>query len=300
MKAKSAIGAIVAGAAVLISAMWIAPAAIAAEESAVDVVAKIAPADVAASIDTPLLAGGQSTVMINRLKVEVSAAAADGVSISTGDGSATIGLPFADEVSAASSTDPGTVTYDNGNSSSSVVLVHYTGSVQIATVIGSATAPTRYDYPIDLPDASSLVLRDGGAAVIDDETGEVLGSFAAPWAKDSAGKDVPTRYELNGQTLTQVVDHDSSFTYPVVADPTYTTHVSYLSKAQVVSMYNGLKGISSACSVAPIPWPASIACLGLAPAAQVEKAYWNKWRLKVTYYNCGFNYCSYTTYTAVP
>ncbi|MFE7196542.1 hypothetical protein [Microbacterium oxydans] len=136
--------------------------------------------------------------------------------------------------------------------------------------------------------------------MIDDETGEVLGSFAAPWAKDSAGKDVPTRYELNGQTLTQVVDHDSSSTYPVVADPTYTTHVSYLSKAQVVSMYNGLKGISSACSVAPIPWPASIACLGLAPAAQVEKAYWNKWRLKVTYDTCGFNYCSYTTYTAVP
>lgn len=252
------------------------------------------------AIDSPLITGGESTVTLDQLEVEVSTAAADGVSISAGEGVATIGLPFADKASSGSSTDPGTVTYDNGNSTSSVVLVHDTGSVQVATVIDSAAAPSRFDYRIDLPEASTLVLRDGGAAVIDDATGEVLGSFAAPWAKDSSGKDVPTRYELDGQTLTQVVDHDSSFAYPVVADPTYTTYVSYLSKAQVVTMYNGLKGLSSACSVAPIPWPASIACLGLAPAAQVEKAYWNKWRLKVTYYNCGFNYCSYTTYTAVP
>lgn len=62
----------------------------------------------------------------------------------------------------------------------------------------------------------------------------------------------PAAIARASQTLTQVVEHDSSFTYPVVADPTYTTHVSYLSKAQVVSMYNG------------------------------------------------FNYCSYTTCTAVP
>ncbi|MGO2643131.1 hypothetical protein [Brevibacterium aurantiacum] len=291
---------VAAGAAALLSAMWIAPVAVADEESAVDVVAKVVPADVTAAIDTLLLADGGGTVTIDQLEVEVSAVAADGVSISTGDGVATIGLPFADEADVGSSTDPGTVTYDNGNSTSSVVLVHDTGSVQVATVIDSAAAPSRYDYPIDLPEGSGLVLRDGGAVVIDDATGEVLGSFAAPWAKDATGKDVPTRYELDGQTLTQIVDHDSSFAYPVVADPTYTTHVSYLSKSQVVTMYNGLKGISNACSVAPIPWPASIACLGLAPTAQVEKAYWNKWRLKVTYYNCGFNYCSYTTYTAVP
>lgn len=291
---------VAAGTAALVSTMWIAPVAIAGQDSAVDVVAKVAPTDVASTIDAPLLAGEESAVILDQLEVEMSAAAADGVSISAGEGVAIIRLPFADRAGAGYSTDPGTATYENGNSTSSVVLVHETGSVQVATVIDSAAAPSRYDYPIDLPEGSSLVLQDGGAAVIDDATGEVLGSFAAPWAKDATGKDVPTRYELNGHTLTQVVDHDSRFAYPVVADPTYTTHVSYLSKAQVVTMYNGLKGISSACGAAPIPWPASIACLGLAPAAQVEKAYWNKWRLKVTYYNCGFNYCSYTKYTAVP
>lgn len=280
--------------------MWITPVAIAGEESAIDAVAQVAPADVASAIDAPLLAGGESDATVGQREIEVSETAADGVSISTGDGMTTIGLPFADKASPGSSTDHGTLTYENGNSTSSVVLVHEAGSLQIATVIDSSSAPTRYDYPINLPEASSLVPMDDGAAVVDDATGEVLGTFAAPWAKDATGKDVPTHYELNGQTLTQVVDHDSSFSFPVVADPTYTTHVSYLSKAQVVNMYNGLKGFSSACSVFPIPYPINIACLGIAPAAQVEKAYWSKWRLKVTYYNCGFNYCSYTTYTAVP
>lgn len=237
---KASVG-VATGAAVLLSTLWVAPVAIADEESAVDAVAKVAPADVAATIDTPLLAGGERTVTIDRLEVEVSSSAADGVSVSAGEGVATIGLPFANEAGDGSSTDPGTVTYDNGNSTSSVVLVHDSGSVQVATVIDGAIAPTRYDYPLDLPEGASLVLRDGGAAVIDDATGETLGSFAAPWARDATGKDVPTRYEQNGQTLTQIVDHDSNFTYPMIADPTYTTHVSYLSKAQVVTMYNGLK-----------------------------------------------------------
>lgn len=289
-----------AGAAVLMSFGWLPPTAIADEVTTVDVIAGVAPSDVAAAIDAPLLLGGESTKSIEGLAVGVSAEATDGVSVSTGEGVATIGLPFATEAGRGSSTDPGTVTYDNRNATSSVVLVHDTGTVQVATVIENADAPTRYDYPISLPEASSLVLLEGGAAVVDDSTGETLGSFAAPWAKDAAGRDVPTRFEVNGSTLTQIVDHHSSFAYPIVADPTYTTSVIYLSKAQVVSMYNGLKGVSNACSLSPIPYPISIACLGFAPPAQVEKAYWNKWRIKVTYYDCGFNYCSYTTYTAVP
>ncbi|MBT2495684.1 hypothetical protein J7E45_08690 [Microbacterium sp. ISL-59] len=287
------------GAAVLLSIVWVAPGAVADEETTVDVVANATPADVAAAVDVPLLGAGESAIAIDRLEVEVSSEAAHGVSISAGEGTATIGLPFAGEANAGVSTEPGTVTYDNGNATSSVVLLHESGSVQIAAVIDSADAPIRYDYPLDLPEASSIVLRDGGAAVIDDATGEVLGSFAAPWAKDATGKGVPTRYELNGETLTQIVEHDSSFAYPVVADPTYTTSVIYLSRAQVVSMYNGLKGLNGVCSAFPIPWPASIACAGLAPGAQIEKAYWQKLRIKVTYFNCGFNYCSYTTYTAV-
>lgn len=249
-------------------------------------------------MDTHLL--NTETITLDQVRVDVSPTATDGVTVATGEGATTIGLPFSDEAGGGVSTKPGTVTYDNQNATSSVVLVHDTGAVQVATVIESAAAPTRFDYPLDLPPASSLVLRGDGAAVVDDASGEVLGTFAAPWAKDANGKHVPTRYVVEGSTLTQIVDHRSEFAYPVVADPSYTVSVIWISHAQVVNMYNGLKGIGSVCTVLPIPWPASIACSGLAPAAQIEKAYWNGWRIKVTYYNCGFNYCSYTTYTAAP
>lgn len=289
-----------AGAAVLLSMVWISPAAIADEETLVDAVAEAAPHDVAAAVDVPLLVGEKGDLSIEGLAIEVSADATAGVSVSTGEWGATIGLPFADEAREGASTTNGAVEYDNGNASSSVVLVHDTGSVQVATVIDNAEAPTRYDYPIDLPEGSSLALRDGGVAVVDDASGDVLGSFAAPWAKDAAGQDVSTHYELNGDVLTQVVDHDSNFVYPVVADPVYTTSTIYLSHATVVQMYKGMNNVSSICTVLPVPYWVGVACAGFPGKSAVEQAYWQNKRVKVTYHSCGFNYCSYNVFTAVP
>lgn len=290
-----------AGSVVLLSALWLSPPAFANEESKVDVVANVAPTDVAAAVDSPLLAAGETEVILDELVIEAPSDATDGLSVSLGTDVTTIGLPFAESAEEGVSTDPGTVTFDNGNATSSVVIVHESGKVQVATVIDSADAPTRFEYPVETPDGANLVLRDGRAVVVDDTTGEVRGAFDAPWAKDANGKSVPTHYELNGQTLTQVVDHNSSFAYPVVADPAYATYVSYISNAGVVNMYNGLKGISNGCSVLPIPYPINIACLGFAPASEIEKAYHYGWRLKVTTtYTCPFNYCSSTSYKAVP
>lgn len=53
--------------------------------------------------------------------------------------------------------------------------------------------------------------------------GNLIGGFTPAWATDANGNDVPTRYELNGSTLTQIVDHQSAdVAYPVVADPAYS------------------------------------------------------------------------------
>lgn len=47
-----------------------------------------------------------------------------------------------------------------------------------------------------------------------------LGRIAAPWARDATGRAVPTRYEIRGSTLVQVVEHrGGNVSYPVVADP---------------------------------------------------------------------------------
>lgn len=298
---KISVGA-AAGAAVLLSVALVSPAAAAStdEQSLVDVVAEAAPQDVDAAVEASLLSEEAGVLSVQGLSIGVSSDADSGISISTDTGVANIGLPFAASAGAGVSTAPGTVTYDNKNSTSSVVLVHDTGSVQVATVIEDPNAPTRYDYPIGVPEGAHLELQDGIVSVIDDVSTEVLGTFAAPWAKDASGQDVPTRYELNGNTLTQIVDHNSSVAYPVVADPVYTTSTIYLSHTTVVNMYNGMNNIDDICTIIPVSYWVGIACSGFPGAEAVEQAYWQNKRVKVTYHSCGFNYCSYNTFAAVP
>lgn len=94
------------------------------------------------------------------------------------------------------------------------------GSLQIATILESKRAPERYAYEIDVPEGSSLVPMED-SVVIKDAAGNFEGIFIPPWAKDSAGKKIPTHYEVEGNTLVQVVDHKSmaNVSYPIVADP---------------------------------------------------------------------------------
>lgn len=287
------------GAAVLLAVLCgTAPVAVADEPDAVDVVAAAAPGDIASAADVALLDGGPASVLIDGLSIEVPDDARDGLAISAGAGEVTIGLPFAAAAGEGEATAPGTATYDNGNDTSSVVVVHETGALQVATVIDDASAPTRYDYPIDVPAGASLQASDAGAVVVD-AAGEVLGTFAAPWAKDADGRDVPTRYEVHGATLTQVVEHDADFAYPIVADPVYTTSTIYISKATVKQMYQGMNGIGNVCTVLPVPYWVGIACSGFPGRQAVEQAYWQNKRIKVSYVSCGFNYCSHNTFSVV-
>ncbi|MFD6816597.1 hypothetical protein ACFWCH_06765 [Microbacterium sp. NPDC060132] len=267
--------------------------------SPLDALESANPASVVSAVEEPMTSEGLDAT-IGTVSLSVPADAAAGISVGVGSGEIGIGLPFASNASDGFSEASGTVTFDNQNGTKTVAVVQASGRLQVASVLSGPSSPTSYEYPIDLPSGASLQASDGGINVVDNATGEVLGVFAAPWAEDAEGRSVPTRYEVRDSSIIQVVEHRSAaYSYPVIADPTYTTSVIYLSRAQVINMYKGLKNINNICGLFPIPYPAGIACAGLAPAAEVEKAYWQKLRIKVTYYNCGFNYCSYTTFKAV-
>lgn len=50
---------------------------------------------------------------------------------------------------------------------------------------------------------------------------------SSPWAKDTNGTNVPTWFETDGFSLTQVIDHKSgNFVYPITADPSFWGFVS--------------------------------------------------------------------------
>lgn len=169
------------------------------------------------------VAGSAATDENDGLSVTVPTDAVDGIQLTGGDASAlTVGLPFARTASdAAESQVAGVVVYDNNNGSSTVPVIR-DGGVQINTVIDNAGAPKRYDYPMGLPWGQNLQMNADGSVIAAGVEGAVSAYVEAPWAKDANGNPVPTHYEINGSTLTQVIDFTANTAFPVVADPKVT------------------------------------------------------------------------------
>lgn len=181
-----------------------------------------------------------------------------------------IELPFAEDASPAKVDGSGAVSYDNNNGSTSVAVANADGSLTVATVIGDESAPTRYDYAYSLPAGGALVADANGGVLVVDVTGFPMATVEAPWAYDANGNAVPTRFEINGSTLTQIVDH-SGAAYPVVADPTVnyywwgsTTKFSRSETRNIANASGDAQVIVVVCALASGPF--ALAC-GLATLA---------------------------------
>jgi hypothetical protein len=92
--------------------------------------------------------------------------------------------------------------------------------VRIHAVLKSSHADREYSYSVAVPSGGTIrAMANGGLAVLGPNE-SLIGGFAPPWAKDSDGNAVPTRYEIRANTVVQIIEHTSGhYTYPVVADP---------------------------------------------------------------------------------
>lgn len=134
----------------------------------------------------------------------------DGAEISVGIDAAVSGASLAVGGHAAA--------FAHADGDASVVNLNDDGSLRITSVLQSAQSQDSFSYTYTGVD---LVLFQDGGVVGYDESGAVQLVVDLPWAFDASGAPVPTWYELDGNVLTQVVDHSSgSFQYPIVADPT--------------------------------------------------------------------------------
>ncbi|MDZ4044838.1 MAG: DUF2599 domain-containing protein [Rhodoglobus sp.] len=129
-----------------------------------------------------------------------------------------------DSESAHVSTPEGTVSLGVTASTDSVLsepILMEDGSALVAIVINEPVADTAFRMPLELPDAAAATLEDDGSVLIMNPEGEFIAGIARPWARDVNGSDVPTSFELDGDTLIQHVDLTSVpvDAYPVVADP---------------------------------------------------------------------------------
>lgn len=154
--------------------------------------------------------------------VSVPVDADDLVGITNREGiSVGVGLPFSESSSNGAVTGSGAVVYDNNNGTSTMPVIKGDGGVQITTVIESVEAPERFEYDLTIPAGATVQQFESGVVLILDANGELVAGAAPPWAKDASGADLPTRYEVDGSKLVQVVEHrgNTSVQYPVVADP---------------------------------------------------------------------------------
>jgi hypothetical protein len=108
---------------------------------------------------------------------------------------------------------------------SSVVTESVADGVRNVIVVNGPDAPTSYDFLLGLPEGVNARLADNGAVLLELQGEEgaslTVGSIEVPWAKDANGASIPTHFELNGDVLTQIVDHQGA-AYPVSADPKLT------------------------------------------------------------------------------
>lgn len=127
-------------------------------------------------------------------------------------------LPSGGTADPAYITNDGALGYDNNDGSYTVPIAGEDGDLQINTVIEHNNAPKRYDYTFDFPQGATAHEINGALVFLDTEENLLL-LMAPPWATDASGDPVSTWYEVDGDTVTQVVDHGGRIEYPVVADP---------------------------------------------------------------------------------
>lgn len=140
----------------------------------------------------------------------------DGAQAFTLDQGVTLALPAA----GPGETTDGSVIYDAASTSAAhVALQEVSGGTRALLHLGSASAPEAYAFQVD-GNVSRLGLQPDGSVRAVGQDGSIVGVFQKPWARDGVGRSVPTHYEVNGTTLTQVIDHQNAgFEYGIVADP---------------------------------------------------------------------------------
>ena len=155
-------------------------------------------------------------------------------------------------------------------------------------MITSQDAPTTYLYQFDLPEGTTIE-RDGqGLWFLNGD--EVVGGLAPAWAKDAEGREVPTGYEVDGTSVTQIVEHNSAFTCPVVADP-------WLGIKLIDKVARKKDGSGFVCEVDPSAWARGGSALarGSAWTEAMQKGVPNSGSLKNQFW-CHCDYRPITTF----
>ena len=152
--------------------------------------------------------------------VEVPKDLEAGVDVSGTGLDLTIHLPNADDAGVGVKNSHGQVVYSSTSASANTVIP-VEGGVQMLTTIADSSAPERYTYQVKATPGDYFQILEDGSALLYAADGSVTVAVAVPWATDANGQSIPTHFETEGSSLTQVIEHTNveNVAYPVVADP---------------------------------------------------------------------------------
>ncbi|MBP1158965.1 hypothetical protein [Rhodococcus sp. PvR099] len=117
------------------------------------------------------------------------------------------------------------------------------GEVSTTITIPDAAAPSRYEFPLNLPAGFTTDPQEDGSITVNNAAGLPVGSFKKPWATDANGGAISTSLKVEGNSLVQHVDFTEETAFPVTADPSWnwgwvSGHV-YLNKMETAKMGAG-------------------------------------------------------------
>lgn len=172
---------------------------------------------------------------IEGVEVSIPTDASESVTLDTSEVSVAVDLPHSADMSLEVDPESSTVAHVS-DAWSIIPFAREDGAIQVLSVLRDPDAPKAFEYGITATGMTALVLTEDGGAVGLDAAGDPVIEVEEPWALDSAGRPVPTSYEVEDGKLIQHVDTSglTSRDYPVVADPAITVS-SYVYKYVVAS-----------------------------------------------------------------
>jgi len=169
--------------------------------------------------------GEETTTSNGDLNVSLPKSTTEDITLNSNDENISVGLP---EENYSNAVDTGKSIIYKGTDSSLGLQTTEEGFRALISITNSQ-ASHNYSFDLDLPDGYQIIDSSSfydqsegtGDIFIVNNEGIVVNMIEAPWAKDTKGNSVPTHYEINGHTLTQVIDFDEDNFYPVIADPNW-------------------------------------------------------------------------------
>lgn len=114
---------------------------------------------------------------------------------------------------------------DTSPSTDTIVSPTSEAGFEVYYLLQDSAAPEEFVSSVQMPEYAHLEQVNPTTAQVVNDSGEVLMTIGAPWARDATGKSVAISLRVDGDDVITQVDHrdDETATYPILADPNFYT-----------------------------------------------------------------------------